>query len=774
MANYRGIFWGFNLGPDFPAESAQTKYRVDFISNTGDSNYEEILLAGDNPVRLIYDGSETPFDPVRTSRLSVNVVCDDYLEDILPSTPQEVKVVLYNMTYNKTEWVGWLSPMVLSAGYRDEFETFELQANDCLLTLQYFPYEPLGNEVDFVSFKTILGKIVDTCGLLAGFRWPMSKEVSGSTLYPEQLLINEKNFYYSDVDETIKLDEVLGEICKYVGMTAVQIGENMCLIDYQSLGKTTSHRMTNYLKASSYARGSANYWGGTIALTQDYVAGPQPSITIEPIRNKIEVRDSFYEAEYFIPSPFDDEMLTNRLDNDNFYYTKEIPYSLPDPPTFPDGTRWIFGQKMKDDAKEIKDEDKKVVGYETDASYRYFHRVYDHDLFESVYGGTNRTKPTNYTSYVGGTIVDHAAVKNDFVNEYGQYIVANKRDFTRYLMIRQNNTGVFPIDWSVQHGMIMPTLTRPRDYPVFSLKSGYRADVMLGEGSYIVISAKVLFERYDRPYIRPSWLTDGNKLKWNASGTRISASGCLAFVLGIGGKYWNGDSWQNSRTGFWVPLERTQYEYPFWNQDSPILNNVRWDSFINADGYKIPLAGIDTSGEIVFDILLPSLQWYHNQPEYNGYCWIHDLSIKAYKEGQDADMTEDEKDFVTTNIQVISEESVQEMQTIELKITTANDSSNPSWSDCIYSGSTKKLLETVHESAISNIAQTPEMNIVQKYVDQYSTLTKKITMDLPLSITQFNRLTGADVDAPNDPYVILGTEIDFASGSQKVEMIKKN
>ena len=66
------------------------------------------------------------------------------------------------------------------------------------------------------------------------------------------------------------------------------------------------------------------------------------------------------------------------------------------------------------------------------------------------------------------------------------------------------------------------------------------------------------------------------------------------------------------------------------------------------------------------------------------------------------------------------------------------------------------------------------MNIVQKYVDQYSNLTKKITMDLPLSITQFNRLTGADVDAPNDPYVILGTEINFADGSQKVEMIKKN
>ena len=136
-------------------------------------------------------------------------------------------------------------------------------------------------------------------------------------------------------------------------------------------------------------------------------------------------------------------------------------------------------------------------------------------------------------------------------------------------------------------------------------------------------------------------------------------------------------------------------------------------------------------------------------------------------------MTEEEKDFINSNI--IESGSVQEMSTIELKITTANDKSNPSWSDCIYdSGTERKLLQTVYERAISTKYQSPELNIVQKYVDQYSTLTKRISMDLPLSITQLNRLTGVDVDGPSDPYVILGTEIDYSLGSQRVEMIKKN
>lgn len=754
--NYRGIFWGFDRSGNTPNG---IQYRVDIISNTGSSTYNEIFLAGDRPVIVRYDNSETPFDPIRTSRLMINVVVDSYLEDILPSKPQEVRVVLHNVTNNRTEWVGWLCPMVLSANYRDEYETFELQADDCIKVLQYLPYELVGNSVEFASFRDILGEICDRSILLDGWRWPLSKAVSGSTLYPEQLIVNEKNFYYSDIEETIKLDEVLGEMCKYVGMTAVQIGQHLCLIDYQSLGKTDSHRMANYLKASSYARGAANNLGGTITLDQSYVSGPNPAITIEPIRNKIEVHDNFYKADYFIPSPFDDEMLTNRLDSDNFYYTREISPITPYKPKYPDGTRWVFGQKYSEDAD--------------DSLYRYFHRVYDHELFQSVYGGSSRTKPSNYTAYVGGTIVDFAAVRNDYVNDYGQTTVANKRDFTRYLMIRQNNTGVFPIDWSVQHGLVMPSFISPRDYPVFSLKNGYKADVMLGDGSYIVISASAIFERYDRPYINPDWTSDGNRIKWNSTKNRVAASACLAFVLGIGGRYWNGSSWQNTRTGFWVPMERTQDEYPFWQIDSPILNNVRWDSFINADGYKIPLNGVDTTGEIVFDVLLPSLQWsFDNSPSYNGYCWIHDLSIKAYKEGQDADMTEEEKDFTTFNI--IESGSVQEMPTIDLKITTANDSSNPSWSDCIYSGTTKKLIETVYESAISTIYQTPEQNIVQKYVDQYSTLTKKISIDLPISITQLNRFLGVDVDSPGDPYVILGAEMDYAAGSQRVEMIKKN
>lgn len=783
MANYKALFRGWDRDPLSENETGTTigyEYRVDFIGNSGSTSYTDIKLAGSSPVILNYDVCNTPFDPVRYSQLQINVVCDSYLEDILASEPMQTRVRLRNVTLdNKVLFDGWLVPMVLSADYRDEYETFQLQANDCLKVLQYLPYELKTPEsgITFVSFKDILEQICTRSGGLVNYYfWPQTKKIDNVVVGPENLVISEKNWYYSDVEETIKLDEVLEEICKYFGVTAYQQGSEVYFVDYKGIDTSASFR--RYSKTGT--RGNLYTIGSAVTMTQDYVVGPTPSITIEPLRNKIEVRDNFYTAEYFVPSPFDDEHLTNRLDEDNFYYTKEIKFYEPRAPKYPDGATWVFWQKYTED----KIEDKKhPENNEDDSSYRYFHRVYDHDMWESVYRtksapGTDLViKPTtNYhTYYVGGTIVDHASVREDYRNEYSQTIVANKRDFTRYLMIRQDDMGIFPIDFGYdQYGQFYPQLTQPQDRCVFRLKPGYKANVAVASNSYLVIDGSAIFERYDRPYIRPSWTTEGNKIKWNASGSRTAATGTLAFCVGIGGKYWNGSSWQTTKCRFWVPLKRSQEEYPVWNSDLEILNNVRWDLFINADGYKIPLNGVDTTGEITFEVHLPSLQWYFSGADwnYNGFCWIKDLSVKVYREGQDADMTEEESDYVVTN--VINAGSVQEMNAIEFKITTATDASNPAWSDCIYSGSTKHLVSEVVETAMGITGNTPEMNTVQKYVDQYSVLTKRISYQVPLTFQMYDRFTGIDVENPSDLYVALGTEIDFKEGTQRLEMIKRN
>ena len=756
--NYKATFNGFN-----PAIGADTciEYELKLIKDSSSSVYTEIELSGDNPCRLTYNTSETPFDAIRASYLTISVVADSYLEDILPSTPKEVKVTLTNKTNNIVVFTGWLRPFVLSADYRDEYETFDIYADDCIGILKYYPFEPkTSGTTTIVSFHDILVQICETGENLKGFYWSRTKYKGNTVILPTHLEISEKNFYYDDVDETLKLDEVLEEIGKFIGFTVLQEGEYMYLIDYQALKSNNSLYMTSYLKSSGWNSGSNTYKGGTTALSQEYVTGSNPQITIEPIKNKIEVRDNYYNVEYFIPSPFDDELLTNRYspigDNYNFNYSVEVP-------SVAGYAHYRNGRRSK--GEDVRDDD-----------YQYFHRVYDHKYWESIYSGGTYQYPYQYRTMVGGTIIDHGHAKKDYKSEYGQNIVTSSVDWKRYIMISQQNYGRPMMGWTLWEQMVMPNQP-PLDYPVFRLKPGYSVDFLFSEDSYLVINGSIKFEKYkDRPYINPEWVSDSPKwVSFFAHGTSIMSFGYMAFKLGIGGKWWNGSGWTTTEQGFWVAPEKTQDGYAQYNTDSSILNNIRWDLYIGADGYKIPLAGVDTTQEITFEILLPSLQFVNeDEPEYNGFAYISDLSFKVYRQGESESDNDTENDFVETN--VISSGSVIDMSSIELKITTAGKGSKPSWSDCIYAYSGNRvLLDTVREPNISgNTAMRPEQNIVKKYVDQYSTMTKKISIDIPSSFSQITRFENLDVDNPNDKYVVLGSEIDFANGSQRITAIKKN
>lgn len=754
--NYKANFRGLHRIPDV---TACLQYEISFIKDTG-STYSEIFLEGDSPCRLVYNTSDTPFDAVRTSYLEINVVADTYLEDILPSEPKEVKVVLTNKTSNQVVFTGWLRPYVLNANYRDEYEAFTLYADDCLGILQYFPFEPKSSATTtIVSFHDILVQICETGENLKGFYWPRTKYKGTTIILPTHLEISEKNFYYDDVDETLKLDEVLEEIGKFVGFTALQEGEYLYFIDYQGLKNNTNQYMTPYMKSNSWNRGSETYKGETIALNQSYIVGSNPQITIEPIKNKIEVKDNYYNVEYFIPSPFDDELLTNRYspigDNYNFNYSVEVP-SISGYAHFRNGRR-TKGEDVRDD------------------DYQYFHRVYDNKYWESIYsGGTYSMYP--YRTMVGGTIIDHGHAKKDYKSDYGQNIVTSSVDWKRYLMINQQNQGRPMMGWTIYEALIYPAQP-PMDYPVFRLKSGYTADFMFATDSYLVINGSIKFEKYpDRPYINPEWLHQSPKwVSFFAHGTSIQSFGYMAFKLGIGGQWWNGSGWTATEQGFWVAPENTQDGYAEYNTDSHVLNNIRWDLYIGADGYKIPLSGVDITQPITFEILLPSIQFVNEDvPEYNGFAYISDLSFKVYRAGESEGENDSENDFVETN--VISSGATMEMPSIELKITTAGKGSKASWSDCIYANNrTRSLLDLVREPNIDgNTAMRPEQNIVKKYVDQYSVQTKKISVDVPSTLSQITRFQNLDVDNPNDKYVILGSEIDYANGSQRITAIKKN
>ena len=767
MGNYKGYFKDVR---------SCDQYCVYIIGDANSNAYTEILLSGNEPFVVRYDTNKTPFDPIRTSTASIKVVHNDYLEDIMTPVARSTQIKLKNETKNTWEWVGYLVPRVYDASYVNEYETFELEAADCLSSLQYVPYtDSTAYTKSITTIKSVIDKACNDCGLLDGYYWGRSKKVGNVVLLPNHLKISEQNWFYSDTDEPWDMLTIVEEICRYLGFTCLQWKSRLYFVDYQHMHNNDRFHVTWYSKASGYSAGSASYLDSATTVTAESYRATNASISFQPVYNKCVVRANMYTIDNIIPDLFGDEFLTNRIDPDNFYANYEV---LPENPTKPD-----FPSRLGHYTSTYKKEkvDKREVD---DADYRYFHRLYDHKFWESCYYDLSGNPKTNLSTaitsssaitrdYMGATIVDLGVVKKEKVNEYGQWIVPNKLDYTRYLCCCCKYD---PLNTKWQNSD-HPAHSGP--YELFKARTGAISPCVTSDNAYLVIDYSATWERYvNRAYINPDWIADECGKGALAAGTSERHIGNLNFKLRIGNKYWDGSQWSNnSSSTFSVVVERTADEIDVWNTELSVLNNVSWELFVNAEGYKIPLSGVTLTDDIEFTLLRPGYQFMYNTGSnnfiayyhYNAYCWISDLSIKIVESGHEGD---EENDIVYEN--VLNSDAVNELNDITVKLTTWSDLSKASYSTVIYSyNGTDMPLTAITEASLSNNAQKPEENIVEKYVSQYSTSTKEIKASLGLDISPFSKIKAIDIYEPNQGYTQVGTEIDYEMGTQTITMIEK-
>lgn len=774
--NYKGTFYGLDC----------KKFEVRIIGNTGSSQYTEIELSDNGPFVVSYNTSNTPFEPVRTSTATINVVHNDYLEDILSAKAHGTKIELVDITNTAStvvKWTGWLTPKIFDAGYEDCYETFQLEAADCVSSLQYFDYEPINNK-GIVSFKQIIAQICDACENLEGYYWTRSKKIGTTIVKPEHLFISEMNFFSSDIEEPWKLSEVLEEICRYLGFTCLQWGKRLYFIDYQYLTDNGDILASYCAKSNSYSFGSSTHLTASKTITADDYRHNGATISFEPVFNKIRVIANLYSIEDFIPNIFDDNMLINRNDptsGDGFYNSFDIqPQTTPG--RFPSGSSFLgFGQDYDYEYK-TSDSAEKTKG-KKDQDYVYRHRLYDHKYWESVYSdvagnehfvlSSAITAASSITlNYRGGTIVDMGVVRKNYRNDGQQLVVPSKMDYTRYLCINEkhnnNRTG--------------------ENNVVFRLKSGYKSRILPVSDCYIVINYSMLLEKYaDRNYINPEWTDKHCSAYFFKAGSQHNSIGRVQFRLKIGDKYWNGNAWTGTSSTFRIEAEwdkkggmfKTE-DQDYWNTDLSVLNNVSWEDELNAQGYKIPLNGIDISDTVEFEIINPTPSFWGNTGnpkfenygfEYNAFVWIKDLSIDFIRKQHES---KEENDITYEN--VVDSGSVHEMSDITCKITTDNADAQPSYSSVAYkltNNAAMQVLSAITEASISNVPQKPEENIVEKYVLQYNTPTSKISLTLSDEITPFQKLFAVDVDDQQQGFVQLGTEIDYHNSRQIMTCVEK-
>ena len=217
------------------------------ITTDGDSSKTKEIKLGVSPLTTSYEGGDDYiYKPVKYSSTTIKILSEDYLYDLYSAKAQQNKVQIINYMGN-TVWVGYTTPNLYSQGYENPIEEIEVECIDGLSTLQYLNYTPIHTNKSIVTFKELINHLLNKCNCYS--RFFISNAIYNpnypNDYYWEKLKISEMNFFDED-DEPMKCDEVLEELCQFMGVTCYADGTDIYFIDYDAIknGVTTYWQYT--------------------------------------------------------------------------------------------------------------------------------------------------------------------------------------------------------------------------------------------------------------------------------------------------------------------------------------------------------------------------------------------------------------------------------------------------------------------------------------------------------------------------------------------------
>lgn len=771
-----------------------TLYRLEIYKSGSTDKWQEVKLTYEEPFVARWEAADNPFAPSRISTATINIVHNTYMQDVFPSKATDTIVKLYKDRSNTIVWQGYLKANVYDMGFELENEEISLEASDGLAQLQYLNYKCINDSstwegASMASAFAILKNMLLKVGIKE-VAWHRCKtDAASNYLYLTDFIMSEKNFFSSDNNEPWKCNEVLDEICKYVGVTAIQQGERVYLIDFSEYKNTSSITF----RVDDLTSSTGNYYMSSLNV-EAYADTPEAymlngaDISFYPVYNKATVKASLYIPEFILPDIFtdDENQYSYRLGDSSKVIMAKRPV-----------TPWKYTDKKGDEQTDGDDAAAdfpiKLLDYKGWESHYYSGGTYK-ILSESIYNSESAV-----TNYVGGTVIERAQVKGS--RKY--YDVEGTPSFERGLFLRCNGEMIedaeFGYDewkgdeWRTQVSgrcqYVISGSTLDKYQEMFTSFGDYRLACPADSAdTYMVLNVSAMWERYPQPYVNNEWSSDATGY-FSTNIHTYQYPPVLNFMLQCGSQYYNGKEWQSSRCGFRVPMEhnteekkRNSITYDAntgneWNSEKKSYNNILWLNWSTDKGFKISLKGLtDRSGKLYLSFLTPNtlvgfrndtkdVKDVYKQKGYSidGAVWITDFSLTMARDGNPAE----DKDITYEN--VIDDENLNALDEEEFKINTAVKGSKPSYSFVM--NTSGGYFDLYKQWATSYQYLCPEEQWIAKQVEHFSVPRRQISLTLSDSIYPFARIkegwTGKE-------YAVMGTEVDYSNGRQTITMKEIN
>lgn len=787
-------------------------YTVNIITNGDGSTTKEFTL-GSSPFTTEMDNSDKIiYKPCKYQSATIEMVSQDYNFDIYSSTAQGTKVQL--LKGSEIVWAGFITPNLYDQGFNEFRETISLEAIDGLSTLQYYKYTPVGETKDIVSFISIINHLISQCHSYSYFYISdnIQKDDTTNSSINESLYISEQNFFdekkenETDNDVAWTMQEVLEEICQYLGYTCIAEGDSVYFLDYDAIRegintyyKYTVDNIANPTKVTKVFHKMIN---------ENDHSENGASLSLDKTYNKVKVKDNLYDFNLAIPDPFDDaDNITSY--NENYENEWETGYtSMEKLYHYNPTTKFIefWGTAYSPEKSPHQRDAYVVVQYKKNPKFKcYKYNDKLEDVTASYEGGLNYKDTQNFSGATLASMwVNHLTLGDDTEIKAKTDLNSPLLVTTTWADIRAGNkyTSLECIANALH--LIQPSYS---DYIILSSQSDEHTTTYINNKNY---------QNY--PYFETTEYTDTNNLYGSPNAyLLLSGSYCFSGIprnrkcmfpldnmdvdpkdgdnpikdlfipakLQIGNLYWNGVDWTKSEAFFNIEVDPANgnsnrldnYMDRFLN----FRNTVSWGSTITHKGTLIKLPEVLVKGEPKLTIYKPyGFNTKGKNDAYKPYCAIiKDLKLEVVVDVADADSDTEYTNVIDTNY-------ASELDKIEFKINTYTGK-KPTYSAVAYKkGDDYVYLDTVYNKALgehqvgteradgvnSQYGElNPEEQLIWKISHQYKEPSVKLDFNLRNDIKVYGLYSNTTL---RDKYYIVDKiDTDYKQAQSAVTLIEK-
>lgn len=810
-------------------------YRVDFhVSDGAYNSVREVTLGADPFVTTMDDGGKTIYNPIKLTGATINIITGNYYFNLYNQTSTNVGVTLTRTDTNAIMFKGYVTPNMYDQGFVNQREEISIECVDCLSVLENINYLPANRGIR--SLEQVLRNIflnitqpniaslntpwIRYVYFPENITWEGQSKPLAQMYVSEYAFADEKKSDEEDKDCCWKCDKVLEAICQLFGLTCVQWGEDVYFIDYDYLVNNGNPTYTRYYFQKNGTSSTAGIkLSDTFHIDGTKHAANSATLSLDKVYNKVTVKTKLRTYKSILPDFFDGATNITRVDNSmngntdakNGMYGVNVDSEL-----YPkDGVNrnmLVFVDQI------YNREDKKYGAYNCVAA-RY---MYNPNLKCYRYSTLTKGQAISpmssqcYTDmywYRGAVLAKMMAKKLDKNTSLWESIKIDWSTMTLVMkqkdidtLLAQNDINSISLqnyiillnpDWdgyynNQYHNTRLENDDNPWKYPYLETITPELTSFFGGKNTYLVISGKVIWHDEDlETYPTPDGEYD---LK---DGRRTTSTKDYLFLpckLQWGNKYWNGESWTTTNTGFKLyyidpNVEGSKRADGLVCKEWNIPNSISWRIGSSEKGYPIPVPE-DTvlSGTPKFTIYRPWDPKY-NKSDGNKHMikrmFLQDFKIQSII----ADPTyskDTNSDTIYTN--VIDESFVDELKDITFNLSTY-DNKTPAYNTICWKPNTYnyKYIDKVTNSALTVGEQTwsgsdpdaPsatnglrfEEHFIYRLVNQYSTPSRVLEVDLHSNSKPWTVFTDYTL---NDCLLIADKiEVDYKMATQNIKLVEK-